>query len=97
MRKSAEIGMKEVGQTIRGTGVRISNENLYRMAREGKLPFVTDISAGGKGRTNILIWRADFEKWAREYLRPYQEGGGGRCRGCGRRSQRTWPRTSRRR
>ncbi|MDY3781389.1 MAG: hypothetical protein SOZ90_04325 [Candidatus Faecousia sp.] len=71
----ARIGLKEIQARMQKAGAGIGNEALYRMAKEGKLPFVTDICAGPNGRMSFLIWRKDFEQWAKEYLTPYGKEG----------------------
>lgn len=67
----ARIGLHEISERMQQAGAGIGNEALYKMAREGKLPFVTDIHMGPNGRASFVIWRKDFERWADEYLKDY--------------------------
>ena len=68
----ARIGLKEVRARMQAAGAGIGNEALYKLAKEGKLPFVTVMNVGPNGRASFLIWREDFEKWAKEYLSAYE-------------------------
>ena len=72
--KRPTIGLKEIGEDFRAHGVGIAQNILYDMAREKKWPWITDVRIGPNGRAYILIWRKDYEDWAKEYLDPYGPG-----------------------
>lgn len=76
MSNGAVIRMKEIGADMRAHGVKISQEQLYQMAKERRFPWVADVTVSPHGRAYILVFRRDYEKWAEEYLRPYGEGAG---------------------
>lgn len=69
--KGPMIGVQEIAKDLRARGVTISTKILYGLVNEKKLPFVYDVTFSATGRAHAVIFRKDYEKWAKEYLEPY--------------------------
>lgn len=70
------IGMQEIAKDFRAHGVKIAQAALYERAKNRAYPWVSDVVLSKTGRAHVVVWRKDYEDWAREYLYPYSAGKG---------------------
>lgn len=61
--------LDDVLADMRQHGMSIEKSTLSECLKRGVFPFATVISTGPTGRTNFLIMRRDYERWAEEYLK----------------------------
>lgn len=61
--------LDDVLQDMRRHGMSMEKGALSECLKKGVFPFATVISTGPTGRTNFLIMRRDYERWAEEYLK----------------------------
>lgn len=60
--------LEDVCQDMREHGVSMDKGSLSKGLKRGIFPFGIIQNTGKSGRTTFLIWRRDYEKWAKEYL-----------------------------
>ena len=61
--------LDDVLDDMRAHGMPMGKQTLMECLRTGVFPFATILGFGPTGRTNFLIMRKDYDKWAEEYLR----------------------------
>lgn len=66
--KRAEMSINEVLSEMRKSGFRISQKKFYTCVENDFFPFVHTISRGETGRRCIVIFRKEYESWAKEFL-----------------------------
>ena len=61
--------LDDVLDDMRAHGMPMGKQVLMECLRTGVFPFATILGISPTGRTNFLIMRKDYDKWAEEYLR----------------------------
>lgn len=70
--KGPRMTIQEVMQDMSSRGLKMTPRTISECLLSGALPFGRVLNVGDSGRTTFLIFRKDYEDWAREYLDIYQ-------------------------
>lgn len=64
----ARMTLDDVLEDMREHGMKIGKRALSDGLKSGLFPFARILNVGAAGRTTFLIFRKDYEAWAREFI-----------------------------